>query len=326
MGMGRKRTTRTDLPRRMYHHHGSYYFIAKDGKRTNLGRDFVLAMKGYADLLQSVKHARTIGDVMDEVLLTHVPTKAPKTQEQYQTCMRRLRPVFGQMNPADLEPKHVYMYQDQREAKVRANREIAVLSIVMNLCVRKGLCNTNPIKQVKKVTEKARKRRVTQEEIDAFLPLCPDWLQKYIRLKLLTGLRQEDILNLTRANLREDGLYVKLGKSGGEKELLFQWSQELLSAVEDIKGLRRRVSSIHLFMTSHGTRREMKSFQSAWRAAMLKYKQGGGEWFVEHDLRAVVASTALAEGRDATTMLGHSTDAVTRRHYIRGATKIAPLR
>jgi hypothetical protein len=44
MAMGRTRTTRKDLPRRMYHHHGAYSFRAPDGRRVNLGRDLAVEL------------------------------------------------------------------------------------------------------------------------------------------------------------------------------------------------------------------------------------------------------------------------------------------
>jgi hypothetical protein len=47
--------------------------------------------------------------------------------------------------------------------------------------------------------------------------------------------------------------------------------------------------------------------------------------FAENDLRAKVAGAAIDKGMDAASMLGHSTDAVTRRHYIRGTRKVLPL-
>ena len=47
--------------------------------------------------------------------------------------------------------------------------------------------------------------------------------------------------------------------------------------------------------------------------------------FAENDLRAKVAGAAIDKGMDAASMLGHSTDAVTRRHYIRVTRKVLPL-
>jgi hypothetical protein len=61
---------------------------------------------------------------------------------------------------------------------------------------------------------------------------------------------------------------------------------------------------------------------------MAKATKYGGlaETFAENDLRAKVATEAIELGQNATAMLAHSSDAVTKRHYQRGTEKVEPLR
>ncbi len=59
---------------------------------------------------------------------------------------------------------------------------------------------------------------------------------------------------------------------------------------------------------------------------MAKYVKTGAEPFAENNLRTKVASEAIDLVRDATSTLGRSSDAVTRRHYIRETQKGSPLR
>lgn len=322
--MGRTRTSRRDLPRRMYHYHGAYYFIAADGKRTHLGRDFGEAMRTYAGMVQPTIGRQTLGAVMDAYLREKVPSKKPRTQSDYLDAITRLRPIFGAMWPEDLEPKHVYQYLRERPAKVRGNREIAVLSNVMQQAIEMGLIDSNPCKQVRRNTESPRERAVTDADVAGLLPHCPEWLRAYIGLKTLTGLRQGDMLRLGKANERADGLYVETGKRG--KKLLFNWTPALRAALDECKAIRRRVSTLHLFASRNGTPMTTSGFKTAWARAMSKAVSNGVESFAENDLRAKVAGEAMDLGQDAASMLGHSTDAVTRRHYIRGTRKVSPLR
>jgi integrase len=251
----------------------------------------------------------------------------PRTQEDYLASIAILRPVFGDMWPEDIEPKHIYSFMRLRNAPVRANRDVAVLSNVMNQAIRMGLINANPCKQVRRNEESPRTREVLDSEISAFLPHCPPWLQAYIRLKLLTGLRQGDMLNIRLDQLREDGLFVQTGKRG--KRLLFTWSTDLRAAVDTIKALRHRVTSLYLLNSQRdGTAMTKSGFKSAWARAMVKAIESGSltETFAENDLRAKVATEAVELGQNPTAMLGHSSDAVTKRHYQRGTQKIEPLR
>ena len=231
------------------------------------------------------------------------------------------------MWPEDVEPKHIYAFMRLRNAPVRANRDVAVLSNVMTQAVRMGLINTNPCKQVRRNEEHPRTREVLDSEIVAFLPHCPTWLQAYIRLKLLTGLRQGDMLNIRLDQLRDDGLFIQTGKRG--KRLLFTWTYDLRAAIDPIKALRHRVTSLYLINSERdGTKLTSGGFKSAWARAMAKAIESASltETFAENDLRAKVASEAVELGQNATAMLGHSSDAVTKRHYQRGTQKVEPLR
>lgn len=325
--MGKPRQSRKDLPARVYTKHGAYYFVDASNKWHPLGKDYGEAMQKWAAMLQPVVGRVRIGAVMNAYIVEQLPARKPRTREDYLASIAVLRPVFGEMWPEDVEPKHIYAFMRLRNAPVRANRDVAVLSNVMNQAIRMGLVNANPCKQVRRNEEHPRTREVLDSEIAAFLPHCPEWLQAYIRLKLLTGLRQGDMLNIRLDQLRNDGLFVQTGKRG--KRLLFTWTDDLREAVDTIKALRHRITSLFLFNSQRdGTHLSGMGFKSAWARAMAKAMGAGSltETFAENDLRAKVASEAVELGQNATAMLGHSSDAVTKRHYQRGTQKVEPLR
>lgn len=325
--MGKSRQSRKDLPSRVYAKHGAYYFVDTSGKWHPLGKEYGPAMQTWAAMVQPVIGKQRIGSVMDAYIKERLPARKPRTQEDYLTSIAMLRPVFGDMWPEDIEPKHIYSYMHLRNAPVRANRDVAVLSNVMVQAIRMGLININPCKQVRRNEENPRIREVLDSEIVAFLPHCPDWLKAYIRLKLLTGLRQGDMLNIRLDQLRDDGLFVKTGKR--DKRLLFTWTSDLRAAVDTIKAQRRRVTSMYLINSERdGTKLTGSGFKSAWARAMKNAMEAKSlsETFAENDLRAKVASEAVELGQNATAMLGHSSDAVTKRHYQRGTQKVEPLR
>lgn len=325
--MGKPRQSRKDLPARVYQKHGAYYFVDTANKWHPLGKEYGPAMQKWAAMLQPVIGRQRLSAVMDAYIKEQLPLRKPLTQTDYLASIAMLRPVFGEMWPEDIEPKHIYGYMRMRNAPVRANRDVAVLSNVMNQAIRMGLINTNPCKQVRRNEESPRVREVLDSEIVAFLPYCPDWLKAYIRLKLLTGLRQGDMLNIRLDQIRDDGLFVKTGKR--DKRLLFTWSNDLRIAVETIKAQRHRVTSMYLINSQRdGTKLSSRGFKSAWSRAMTKAMEAKvlTETFAENDLRAKVASEAVELGQNATAMLGHSSDAVTKRHYERGTRKVEPLR
>lgn len=325
--MGKPRQSRKDLPARVYAKHGAYYFVDSANKWHPLGKEYGPAMQRWAAMVRPVIGKVRMGAVMDAYIKEQLPTRKPRTQEDYLASIAMLRPVFGDMWPEDIEPKDIYTYMRLRNAPVRANRDVAVLSNVMNQAIRMGLINANPCKQVRRNEENPGTREVLDSEIAAYLPHCPTWMQAYIRLKLLTALRQGDMLNIRLDQLRDDGLFVQTGKRG--KRLLFTWTDDLRAAVDAIKALRRRVTSLYLFNSQrNGTAMTKSGLKSAWARAMAKAIKAGSliETFAENDLRAKVADEAVELGQNPTAMLGHSSDAVTKRHYQRGTQRVEPLR
>jgi integrase len=301
-------------------------------------------MRAWAAMLGTSRILGTIDRLIDIYVRDKLPSLAPRTQTDYLVAIALLRPVFGHMTPADLEPKHVYAYMHARksraranvddrapvrQAKTRANREIATLSAVMQYGVELGEISVNPCRSVKRAKESPRKRYVNDLEVQQLLAHCPAWLKLFIELKLHTGLRQGDLLALRLDAIRSDGLFVRTGKTG--REILFGWTDELRATIEGIRNLRRRVSSLHLFPSRDATPLTQRGFKSAWARAMkLATAEDADprlmERFAEHDLRAKVGTDAHDRGQNATDLLGHENPQTTRRTYIRGVLKVEPLR
>ena len=73
----------------------------------------------------------------------------------------------------------VARYRNKRagESPSRANRELAFLSVVFSVGVEEGNVKTNPIKGVRRVKLKSRKRCPSDEEYGAVYERAPEWLQ-----------------------------------------------------------------------------------------------------------------------------------------------------
>lgn len=76
---------------------------------------------------------RTVGDLLRRFERDVVPTKAPKTQKEYSKMIRQLLGAFDEAPVEDITPSTIAQYRDARTAKVRANREITLLSFAYNM-------------------------------------------------------------------------------------------------------------------------------------------------------------------------------------------------
>lgn len=312
--MGRARTKRKDLPERVYHRNGAYYFVHKSsGKWERLDSDYAKAMAKWATLVVAPTQTESMSELFDRYLLEVVPHKAERTQKDNRQELRFLRTVFGAMPVHQVSAVHVAAYRDNRVAKTRGNREIALLSHVFNYAIRWGLRADNPCAVPGlRARERPRTRYVTAEELATFKALCPEWLQNYLDLKALIGARQQDMLALKWSDIDNNGMLICPQKTQGStgKRIRIRLTPEL-------QGILSRLpkSSALLFPTRSDTKYTSQGFGAIWRRVMAKFVSDGGERFTEHDLRGMVA-TDMDDAASAQKLLGHKSITMTEA-YIR---------
>ena len=324
--------------------HGAYYYRPPvqlrelwDGKTEfRLGRTLSEAHRVFADRIGLYQDVTSIGELLDRYALEVVPLKAPKTQQSNLASLVKLRAVFGFMPIGSIKPIDGYKYLDKRgrQGKSAANRDFEVLSHAFTKAIEWGLCEEHPFKgKVRKFSTPPRRRYVEDWELQEALKVASPFIAAYIRLKLLTGLRRGDLLSLTQSDLKNDGIHVtprKTARSTGKK-VIYEWSEELREAVSEVLNLRKKVLSVWLFHTNRGqpyikADGSANGFDSIWQRFMAKAIEQTGlvEKFTEHDLRAKVASdTELGHARQ---LLGHSSDATTRKIYQRRPDLVKPAK
>lgn len=336
------------LPARWVEKHGAFYFLVPpevrhlwDGKAWfRLGSTLPEAYRVWAERIGRPQKTTTIGELFDRYLIEVVPKKAAKTATENTKQIERLRPVFGAMSLHDLEPQHVYMYADKRTAKVAAKREIEVLSHAFTKAVQWGLVKAHPFKgEIRLEESPPRTRYVEDWEIVEVMALpsrrkkgSAGMVQAYLRLKLLTGMRQRDLLLLTVSDCKEDGIHVtpsKTRKSTG-KRMIYEWTPELRAAYDDILAIRPALSP-YLFCTGKGEcmvnveKGTAKRFNDMWQKFMTRVLKDTKvvERFTEHDLRAKVGSDAESLER-ARQLLAHADARMTERVYRRKPERVRP--
>lgn len=279
---------------------------------------------------------RTIGEAMDRYSREILIEKAEKTQREYRRALVRLRVGFGHMQIRALKPRHLYEYAQQRQkcvvdrvsgeqrsepAPVAAKRELATLSAVMQACVHWGAIDRNPAREVRVKGGKPRDRYVTDAELASFRAHCRSkMLLAYLDLRMLTGARQAQILNLKRSDW--DGTWLTISAAKGGRGCRFTDRPDETRLIEAVQRLRtvnsgRAVRSMYLLSTRAGTRYSTDGFRSIWQRAMTHYVAvTKNKRFREHDLRAKVATDSENVGI-AQQRLGHKSSRMTQEVYMR---------
>ena len=244
------------LPARWQHTHGAYYFQVPAGleaswdgkKKFRLGKTLPEAYKVWADRLGSIDNATNIRELLESYAQRVVPNKGAKQQTDNARAITKLIAVFGELSLDEMRPQLVYRYVEKKTAKVAAHREIAVLSHAFTKAVEWGFIDRHPFKgEVRLEGEAPRTRYVDDWEVVECLALDSKRkkgsvlaIQAYMRIKLLTGMRCGDLLRLTIADLKADGIHVTPNKTRNTtgKRLIIDWSSELREAFDMAKAAR----------------------------------------------------------------------------------------
>jgi integrase len=324
-----------------------------DGKQTfRLGKTASEAHMEYARRIQTLEEAKTIGDLLDRYALEVIPTKGVATQKRNMQHIKILRKVFSTLPINKLTTQHIYKYVDMRTVKqtddngnvtggaTTARHERALLSHAYTMAVKWGLIESHPFigGQVRIDKPKPRTRYIEDWEIEECYTLQSrqskgsiNTIQAYIRLKILLGQRKQDMLKLQMSDLKEDGIHITTSKTG--KRIIVEWSNDLRSAIQEVKSVRPINFSPHLFCTRKGesyinpNNKRTEGWDSMWGRFMTRLlkETNVNERFTEHDLRAKTASDLESVER-AQALLTHSNPKTTKDIYRRKAEVVKPLK
>lgn len=354
--MRRKNSNNLDLPPRMLRRSATlksgkiwtgYYYNGRDaeGKRKEipLGGDLDQAKIEWARLERKAppKPSHLLGALFDRYVKEIIPKKGVRTQSDNMKELKQLRKAFEQAPIDSITPQVIAQYRDARTAKVRANREIALLSHMFTIAREWGLTsNANPCFGVRRNKEKPRDYYAGDIVWNAVYTAAVQELKDAMDLAYLTGQRPADVLKMATTDLNAEFLMVKQGKT--EKKLRLRLEdagvQSSLSAFIDDLQERRALNGIktsRLITNTSGLRMSQQMLRNRWDEAREKAAIKAGadgdsalailiRQFQFKDIRPKAASEI--ELTHASRLLGHSTEEMTKKVYRRVGEIVKPTK
>lgn len=302
--MGRPRKKDRHLPPCVFHKHGAFYLV-RNAKWTRLGADLPAALREYARL-----HAHAAGG-MAELISKAMPSitqgRAPATVKLYELAGKKLQATLLEFAPHQVTPADVAQMQIAwADTPAMANRCQAVLRLVFNYALKQRIVESNPCIGAERLAEAKRTRRITLDEFDALRDKASPRLRLVMDLCYLTGQRVGDVLSIRREHLTAEGITIRQQKT--KALVTVAWSPELVAAVEAAKAAHGTVASMWLVKGIAASRQAYAPIWRDWRRAC---KAAGVAEANIHDLRAMSASDAKLEGKDARVLLGHKSQRMT---------------
>lgn len=267
--------------------------------------------------------------------------KAEITLKENKHESKRLIQVFGQTKPAHIKPVHVYKYlagRSENGAPAKANKEIALLSSILEYGRRLGELEVNPCRGIKYNKTRPRQKYVEAADLDYALAEARRREGSYLILALcvqtayLTVSRPTEMRELRRQDVLESGIRVVVGKrkaGQAQKHKLIEWSPALKAAVDEALKLQR-TSSVYVFGNTDGQPYTRSGWNTIWARLMTyceekaKKEEKTFTRFTLADMRPSAVTDRMEEGDaqiiDAT---GHSDGRMVAKVYDRRKTKIA---
>ena len=212
-----------------------------------LGREYGPALVKYAGIVGEKPEVRTIQQAIAQYM-ERATTRKKKPLRAYRRWLQdqraNLAPIFGYVEPQDLEASDVYRYLIER-GDVQANRDRALLGDLQpRISAFKG---DDPTKKLQFRNEEVpQKRYLNDGELAVLLDTASPKLSCILLFSYLTGLRQSDVVRVKLSDFDEvDGLFIDTSKTGAVVPIA--WSDDLRACVEEASRLWTRKGRSYLF-------------------------------------------------------------------------------
>ncbi|MBI4695510.1 MAG: tyrosine-type recombinase/integrase [Gammaproteobacteria bacterium] len=221
--------------------------------------------------------------------------------------------VFGKMRCNALKTTHVRQYVDKvgsrlnartgKRTTTMANRYLALLSVICVWGLQRGYIEHNPCEGVDRFSERARDRYVTDAEYAAVFNAASTPIRAAMEIAYLCAARLSDVLKLTTFELREEGVYIRQGKTA--KRQIKAWSPRLKGAIEMCRA-EAPAGATRVVCNKKGNGYTRNGFESAWARLRedLAPKGAAVDWTF-HDLKAKGISDFEGDKRKFS---GHATE------------------
>lgn len=228
-------------------------------------------------------------------------------------ALPKLTRAFGQTPLTQITRVAIERYKRQRRKEVSGpsvNRELALLSGLLQVAVEEGLLPSNPVRGVRRYRENENAwRYLSPEQAETLIECCSARLRPVVMCAIFTGMRAGEIRALTweRVDLGRSLIWIPDSKSGEPREVPLH---PVLR--KELARLRRHRSSGHVFVKEDGT--PYRDWRTAWAKAT---ERAGLEGLRFHDLRHTFGTWQTSLGTHPFVLqdlMGHKTSVMTRRY------------
>lgn len=298
----------------------------------SLGTDHAAAVRKWEEL-EGLRDtgAGTLKAAFDRFEQDILPTYRATTQADYRNSLKAMRPAMERATWEAVTTPMLAAYRDKRSAKTRANRELAVLGVIWKFAREWGYTALPyPGQGMRKNAEKPRRVDVPDAVFEAIYSHADTVLRDVMDWMTATGLRLTDVLALSLTDIRGDVLRVTASKTGKTADFIISESAVIPRLIER-RMANKRAMHLRMLTTPTGAQVTQRMLRTRFDAARDKAAEQTPELAdairatILRDMRKRAANLAT-DMAAASKLLGHSSQALTEKHYRTEGERIRPVR
>jgi integrase len=288
----------------------TYRYHPIGGKPVNLGTDREAAILEVLRLNRAAPDSGTLGEMWRVYLRTRdwLDLK-PGTQADYRLCWTQLEPRFSSMAPSAIKALHVrrYLRTERADAPVRANREMALLSNLLNVAIDQGEVDVNVCRHVRRNKERPRRMAPDPQTLRRFIAWA--WarggqaavLSGMAEFAARSGNRRIEFRELHWPQVGDDVIRLRRAKQRDDEAPVIEviaLSPELAALLQRLRALSGENKTGPVFPSARGGAYQERAFKTAWSRLMVEATSADagppvltpGLRFTFHDLRSFYAT------------------------------------
>lgn len=275
----------------------TYRYLPAGGSWIGLGTDKNLALRKVLDLNGNNSDRGSIAE------LWRIYKESPEwaelsdaTRDDYEQCWTQLKKRFENATAPAITPQVMarYLRKERASAPVRANREAALMSNLMNVAVERGDILANPCKQVRRNKERPRPEAPEPETLVAFL----EWARKRpgqaqvlagaAEFAALSGNRKIEFIGLHWPQVSDVVRMIRAKQRGRQTVEILGISEALESLLHRMRALAKDDKVGAVFPTINGNAYTASGFKGMWNKLVIAAmkEKAIDKRFTFHDLRA----------------------------------------
>lgn len=309
-----------------------FYDMRHEGKPdVPLGRDYADALKQWDEIHnRKPRIAGTLDEAFDRFERDVLPTLKAGNAKNYRAHLKVIRKPFGRATWASIDQPALWGYYDARTNKGQGKKEIKAVGAIWQWALRWGMTRVpNPTRGMRLIGYGARTFEVTNEIFAAIYAEAEPMLRDCMDLASATGMRLTDCR--TVALPTGDVLRLKASKTGKAADFDLSLSTVLPELIARRRALAKAPHTMLLSMPDGKPVTEAKLRGAYDRARAAAAGKAAPE--LAASIRAMIlrdcrkyAADLAGDLSEASKLLQHSSEAVTRDHYRTKAVKLRPVR